>query len=214
MSRLADIRREYILHSLDETHIKDNPIDQFSTWWQEILRSNIDEANAMTLVTASVQARPSARIVLLKEFDDDGFVFFSNYLSRKGEEIAANPQAGLLFFWKELERQVRIEGLIEPIQAEASDAYFQSRPVGSRIGAWASPQSKPIASRKELELQVEQYCRLYPDNQIPRPPHWGGYRLRPDLVEFWQGRPSRLHDRICYTRIPDSSNWRIERLAP
>lgn len=214
MSRLADIRREYILHSLDESHVKDNPIDQFSTWWQEILRSNIDEANAMTLVTASIQARPSARIVLLKEFDDDGFVFFSNYLSRKGEEIAANPQAGLLFFWKELERQVRIEGTIEPITAEASDAYFQSRPVGSRIGAWASPQSKPIADRKQLEVQVEHYCRLYPDNQIPRPPHWGGYRLRPVMVEFWQGRPSRLHDRICYSLIPETSRWNIERLAP
>jgi pyridoxamine 5'-phosphate oxidase len=210
--KISDIRREYSLHALNENEIAENPIDQFSRWWDDAERSEIVELNAMTLATSTVNGRPSARIVLLKGYDDQGFVFFTNYESSKGKELAENPYAALVFFWKEIERQIRIEGTVEKVSAEESDAYFFSRPGGSRIGAWASPQSKVIENRQILELNVERYENEF-KNSIPRPPHWGGYRVMPWRFEFWQGRINRLHDRIQYAKIADGS-WKVDRLAP
>jgi pyridoxamine 5'-phosphate oxidase len=209
---IADIRKDYMLQTLDESNVKDDAIDQFSSWWTEAVNSAIDEVNAMTLATASTDAVPSARIVLLKDYDERGFVFFSNYNSHKGEEIKKNARAALVFFWKELERQIRIQGMIEKISSEESDTYFFSRPVGSRIGAWASPQSAVIDNRKMLEENVRLYTEQFGEN-IPRPPHWGGYRVIPSVIEFWQGRSNRLHDRICYSK-KENAGWKIERLAP
>lgn len=212
MATIADIRKDYKLQSLHENEVAANPTDQFTTWWNEAISSNIDEVNAMTLATASITGKPDARIVLLKGYDEKGFVFFTNYQSRKAQELAANPFATLVFFWKELERQVRIEGTVEKIAAADSDAYFNSRPVGSRIGAWASPQSTVISDRTLLEENVKQLELQYADGNIPRPEHWGGYVVKPTQVEFWQGRSSRLHDRIRYELKNDI--WIIERLAP
>ncbi len=209
---IANIRTEYRQKALSEEDVKADPIEQFSTWWREALQSDIYEVNAMTLATADGDGRPLARIVLLKGFDKDGFVFFTNYESIKGQDIATNPLACLLFFWKELERQVRIEGAVEKISEAESDAYFHSRPEGSRIGAWASPQSRPIESRELLESRYLDLSEQYKGKDIPRPPHWGGYIVRPYKIEFWQGRPSRLHDRILFTRHENA--WKIERLAP
>lgn len=209
---ISDIRKEYMRESLTEGDVERNPYVQFGRWWNEALGAEIDEVNAMTLATANAAGKPSARIVLLKGYDETGFVFFTNYLSRKGQEIAENGQATLLFFWKELERQVRIEGRIEKISAEESDDYFYSRPEGSRIGAWSSPQSRVIKDRSVIEENVKQYTSKFSDGNIPRPDHWGGYRVIPETIEFWQGRPSRLHDRILYTA--DQNNWVIQRLAP
>jgi len=209
---IADIRRDYKKATLSEDKVDPNPFRQFGFWWDEALRAEIDEVNAMTLATVSAEGRPSARIVLLKGYDDQGFVFYTNYESRKGQELALRPEASLLFFWKELERQVRIEGPCEKVSAEESDAYFQSRPAGSRIGAWASPQSRVISSRDLLDQQIIEIENRFDGREIPRPAHWGGYRVVPRQVEFWQGRPSRLHDRILYTREAD--NWIISRLAP
>ena len=174
--------------------------------------SEIPEVNAMTLATASTNGKPSARIVLLKDYNEQGFVFFSNYESHKGKELAVNANAALVFFWKEIERQIRIEGTAEKISAAESDAYFLSRPEGSRIGAWASPQSTVIESRSLLEKNVNHFKQEF-KNSIPRPPHWGGYRVMPDLIEFWQGRSNRLHDRIQYTKTSGGS-WKVDRLAP
>jgi len=213
MDHIAAIRKEYKLESLHEHEVDPDPFRQFEKWWQELIKSNIDEVNAMTLATADKNARPSARIVLLKGFTPEGFLFFTNYESHKGEELKENPQACLVFFWKELERQVRVEGLIEKISAEESDEYFNSRPAGSKIGAWASPQSKVIASREVLEEKVRLIENKFMNTTIDRPGHWGGYILKPILIEFWQGRPSRLHDRIQYTKLENNS-WKIERLAP
>ena len=213
MDHIADIRKDYKLQSLDEKNIEPDPFKQFEKCWKEVLESNIDEANAMTLATAGKNGKPSARIVLLKGFTKEGFLFFTNYESHKAEELKENPQACLVFFWKDLERQVRIEGLVEKISTAESDEYFNSRPAGSKIGAWASPQSKIIASRKILEEKVESVEKKFANTQIQRPEHWGGYILKPTLMEFWQGRPSRLHDRIQYTII-ENGNWKIERLAP
>ena len=211
---IADIRKDYKLRSLDEFDVAGNPIDQFTRWWDEAIKSNIDEVNAMTLATATKTGMPSARIVLLKGYDANGFVFFTNYESQKGKELAENPQAALVFFWKELERQVRIDGIIEKVAAIESDAYFQSRPAGSRIGAWASPQSKQISGREVIENNYRVFEEKFPDPEaIPRPLHWGGYIVKPHTIEFWQGRSSRMHDRIQY-KIEAGNQWTIQRLAP
>lgn len=210
--KIADIRKDYKLRSLDEKDVAPDAINQFTKWWNEALDSNIDEVNAMTLATASKEGIPSARIVLLKGYTESGFVFFTNYNSNKGKDIAENNHATLLFFWKELERQVNISGTIEKVSDDESDEYFYSRPVGSRIGAWSSPQSKVIDNREVLDANAQKYSEQFGDN-VPRPPHWGGYIVRPQRVEFWQGRPSRLHDRIVY-KLSENGVWKIERLAP
>ena len=210
---IADIRIDYSLKTLDETVIAAHPIDQFTTWWNEAVHSAFDEVNAMTLATASRAGVPDARIVLLKSYDRQGFVFFTNYNSRKGEELAENPRATLVFFWKELQRQVRISGTVEKVAAADSDEYFQSRPEGSRIGAWASPQSQVIAERTVLDENIKTITANFGGKQVPRPEFWGGYIVKPETMEFWQGRSSRLHDRIRYTKKANE-NWLIERLAP
>jgi pyridoxamine 5'-phosphate oxidase len=212
-STIADIRKDYKLQSLLEKDVNVNAIAQFNNWWQEALHSEIDEVNAMTLATASADGIPAARIVLLKGFDDRGFVFFTNYESFKGMQLAENPRACLVFFWKELERQVRITGLVEKVSEEESDAYFNSRPEGSRIGAWASPQSQVIESREWLQEREKTYAKDFSGKPLKRPAHWGGYRVKPVTIEFWQGRPSRLHDRLLYT-LEGNNEWKIERLAP
>lgn len=211
MSSIADIRTDYRKQSLSENDADKNAIKQFEKWWADALHSKIDEINAMTLATATVDGKPSARIVLLKGFGENGFVFFTNYDSHKGNELSKNPQAALVFFWKELERQVRIEGVVERISETDSDAYFASRPVSSRIGAWASPQSKTIADRKLLDDNVVKYTGRFGES-VPRPDHWGGYIVKPLSIEFWQGRPDRLHDRLLYAL--QKGNWVISRLAP
>lgn len=209
---IAEIRKEYALLSLNEDDVEANPFDQFTKWWNEARASEILEVNAMTLATATKDGKPSARIVLLKDYDERGFVFFTNYESHKGKELALNANAALVFFWKEIERQIRIEGITEKIDPAESDAYFLSRPEGSRIGAWASPQSKVIENRSLLEESVVKIKDQF-KNSIPRPPHWGGYRVVPELIEFWQGRRNRLHDRILFTKTAHGS-WKVERLAP
>lgn len=213
MTRLADLRQEYASHVLDAEHAADDPIDQFKQWFQEALEAGVPEPNAMTLATATPEGQPSARIVLLKDVGAKGFVFYSNYESRKGKELARNPQAALVFWWEPLERQVRIEGTVERIPEEESNAYFQRRPRGSQLGAWASPQSRVIESRDVLKKRLAEVKEEYGDGDpIPRPPQWGGFRLQPTAIEFWQGRPNRLHDRLHYRRNKD--RWTLERLAP
>ena len=207
---LSDLRQSYEKSVLLEAEAAASPFEQFKRWFDQALAAKVPEPNAMTLATVSADGRPSARTVLIKGADERGFTFFTNYESRKGEDLAANPRAALLFFWQPLERQVRIEGRIEQVPAEESDRYFHSRPPGSRIGAWASEQSRPT-TRQELEAREREFRDRYGD-QPPRPPHWGGYRLVPDYFEFWQGRPSRLHDRLRY--LPDGQGWKIDRLAP
>ena len=209
---IADIRKDYKLHSLLEKDVDPDPILQFQKWWNEAMLSNIEELNAMTLATCNKNGKPSARIVLLKGLSNDGFVFFTNYQSRKGNELKENPHASLLFFWKELERQVRIEGTVTKTTEEKSSEYFLSRPGLSKIGAWSSAQSSVIQSREILEENVIKYQQQFGDGEIPWPPYWGGYTVKPTLIEFWQGRRNRLHDRLQYTLINDK--WIIERLAP
>jgi pyridoxamine 5'-phosphate oxidase len=211
---LAELRREYHREALTEADVDPDPLRQFERWLQEAIRVALPEPTAMTLATVGADGRPSARIVLLKGVGPDGFVFFTNYDSRKGSELAIHPDAALLFHWTELERQVRIEGIASKVESAESDAYFASRPRSSRLGAWASPQSQPIPDRDWLEREAAAVAARYPgaDSGVPRPPFWGGYRVRPSRVEFWQGRNSRLHDRIAYRR--DDTRWRIERLAP
>jgi pyridoxamine 5'-phosphate oxidase len=208
---IADLRTDYKRGALDETHAEADPIRQFARWWDEALAAEVREANAMTLATAGADGRPAARIVLLKDFDARGFVFYTNYESRKGAELAANPRACLLFHWTELERQVRIDGAVERVAAEESDAYFASRPLASRIGAWASPQSQPIPGKAWLLARAAEMGLKHGLNPS-RPPHWGGYRLRPERMEFWQGRPSRLHDRLQYST--GDGGWSRVRLSP
>ena len=210
---IADIRRDYSHQSLSEKDADPNAIRQFEKWWHEAVNSKIDDVNAMTLATASVDGLPSARIILLKGFDEKGFLFFTNYESYKAQQLAENPKACLVFFWKELERQVRITGLIQKVSSAESDAYFHSRPESSRIGAWASPQSRVIESREWLDEKFNELASSMSDTNIERPAYWGGYIVKPVVIEFWQGRPSRLHDRIQYT-LEENGGWKIERLAP
>jgi pyridoxamine 5'-phosphate oxidase len=212
MSSIADIRREYKLQSLNEKDVAPGAIEQFAKWWQEAIESEIAEVNAMTLCTVAADGKPNGRIVLLKGYDEEGFNFFTNYHSQKGNELATTPFATLVFFWKELERQVRISGMVTQIQNSENDAYFHSRPRTSQLGAWASPQSQEIESRDILEQKLAELDNLYNDDIIPRPSHWGGYRVKPESIEFWQGRPSRLHDRLLYIR--KMNDWSIKRLAP
>lgn len=209
---IAAIRKDYQLKSLAEAEVAKSPFDQFGVWWEEAVQSAIEEVNAMALSTVSHEGRPSSRIVLLKGYNEEGFVFFTNYNSDKGKQIEQNQHVSLLFFWKELERQVRIEGLAAKVSGEESDAYFHSRPLGSRLGAWASPQSQKIEDRTVLNQELEKYTGQFKDQNVPRPPHWGGYRVKPVSIEFWQGRSSRLHDRILYEL--ENGEWRISRLAP
>lgn len=213
MSSIADIRKDYKLKNFTEADAATDAIAQFTNWWNDAVSSEIDEVNALTLATANSNGKPSARIVLLKGYDAAGFVFFTNYNSRKGLELAQNPQACMVFFWKELERQVKIEGIIEKVSEAESDEYYFSRPVGSQVGAWCSPQSSVIESRQVIEENVKRYEAQFANTPITRPAHWGGYRLKPQLLEFWQGRPNRLHDRLQYSLQADAS-WKIERLAP
>ena len=210
---LQNLRQDYSAASLSESTIKSNPIKQFDSWFNEAVAAAIHEPNAMSLATATTDGRPSVRIVLLKGFNDTGFMFYTNYLSRKGKEINKNPFAAITFFWSELGRQVRVEGTIEKLSKEESEKYFQTRPKLSQLGALASPQSQEITGREILENKMSQLEAEYADKDIPKPSYWGGYILKPRLIEFWQGRRSRLHDRILYKKI-DNKNWKKVRLAP
>jgi pyridoxamine 5'-phosphate oxidase len=207
--KLNELRKDYTKHRLNEVEVNDDPFQQFAAWLKDAQNSHIPEPNAMTLATCTTNGKPSARIVLLKEINTEGFIFYTNYESRKGKEIEENPQAALLFFWDVLERQVRIEGIIKKTDEATSDAYFDSRPLESRIGAIISAQSRIVESRKVLEELFEQKRK---EGNFKRPNHWGGYILIPDYFEFWQGRPNRIHDRIAYTKCEPT--WLIQRLAP
>ena len=212
MTSIANLRKSYERAELDETASAADPLQQFDRWLNEAIHSEVPEPNAMTLATVGSDLRPSTRIVLIKGYDAQGIVWYTNFESRKGQELAGNPYAALQFHWVELERVVRIEGVVEKVSDAESDAYFHSRPLDSRIGAWASPQSRVIAGRTELVTSAAKYAAKFL-LQPPRPPHWGGYRLKPDHWQFWQGRKSRLHDRLRYTLQTDK-NWLRERLAP
>lgn len=209
---IQNLRQDYRAAQLSEDDVESNPILQFKKWFSDAINAQLYEPNVMTLATADSDGKPSARIVLLKDFDENGFVFYTNYESKKGQDLIGNPQAALVFFWAELERQVRIEGLVTRVDAKTSSEYFHSRPIGSQIGAMASPQSQIINDRSTLENKVKELTVKYEGKEIPRPLHWGGYLIEPTFIEFWQGRSSRLHDRIAYDLVDGS--WIINRLAP
>ena len=210
---IADMRKEYTQQSLDISDVASDPIEQFTRWFKEARNAEVPEPNAMHLSTVSSDNRPSGRIVLLKGIEDRQFLFYTNYRSRKGQEMDRTPYAALTFFWAELERQVRIEGTISRVNEQTSNDYFHSRPRDSQIGAWTSPQSQFIDSREVLNDRKADFTQKFTNQPVPRPPHWGGYTLSPEAIEFWQGRPSRLHDRVFYQRGSDGS-WQIQRLAP
>jgi pyridoxamine 5'-phosphate oxidase len=211
-SNIEDIRREYAREELHEENVCNNPIDQFTAWFDQALLSEVIEPNAMSLATATKEGKPSVRIVLLKGFDKEGFRFFSNYESRKGKELKENPNASLCFFWPELERQVRLEGSVSTMSRNESEKYFRKRPLLSQLGALASNQSEEVESREKLEKRLEELKEQYSEDPIPMPESWGGYRLKPSSIEFWQGRRGRLHDRLLYEFV--SGNWTIKRLSP
>lgn len=212
-TRVADLRKEYTFQGLSETDAHPNPFEQFKIWFDQALFAQLPEPNAMTIATATTNGKPSARMVLLKDYDERGFVFYTNYESNKGQQLVENPWGAIAFWWAELERQVRIEGRVEKVSPAESEAYFHSRPKASQLGAWASNQSQVIDSREVLERRLQQLKEEYENKEVPRPPNWGGFRLIPTEIEFWQGRPSRLHDRLLYQRSEDGS-WRIQRLSP
>ena len=210
--QIADLRKDYTLRGLNEADLADDPFSQFQAWFDTAVQAKLPEPNAMTLATATPDGRPSARIVLLKGVDARGFVFYTNFESQKGKALLANPYAALVFLWDELERQVRIEGAVEPVADAEADAYFASRPWGSRVGAWASAQSSVLPSRAVIDQRYAALAAEYEGRDVPRPPHWGGFRVLPQMVEFWQGRSSRLHDRLRYSRA--GAEWVVERLSP
>ena len=210
---LSQIRKDYSKHHLNEEDVAASPIQQFDKWWNEAAAAEILEMNAMTLASTGKDGIVDARTVLLKAFDEEGFVFFTNYNSAKSDQLTHNSNCCILFFWKELERQVRINGIAEKISAKESLDYFDSRPEGSKIGAWASPQSMVVAGKALLQETFDYYVERFKHGKIPKPPHWGGYRVKPSRIEFWQGRPSRMHDRILYSQL-SAGKWKIERLAP
>lgn len=212
MDSLHQMRQEYAAGSLNETNMPHNPMEVFNVWLDFAINSGLTEPNAMTVATATADGKPSARVVLLKEVNDNGFVFFTNYMSRKGRELIVNPEVAIVFDWHNLERQVRVEGRAEKLSSEESEAYFNERPEDAKIGAWASPQSKIVKDREELEKHLEEIEEQFEDMPVHRPSHWGGYLIRPSVIEFWQGRPSRMHDRIVYYKTEDG--WTMHRLAP
>jgi len=209
---INNLRREYKLNKLSEKTVQQDPLNQFEKWFKEVLKVGLIEPNAMILATADNKAKPSVRVVLMKEYGREGFTFFTNYTSRKGQNLADNSHASILFFWAELERQVRVEGLIKKISRTESKKYFDTRPLESRLAAWTSEQSKMIPGRDYLEAKFQIFKRQFKGRQIPVPPDWGGFRLVPEYFEFWQGRESRLHDRICYKKV--TKKWKIFRLSP
>jgi pyridoxamine 5'-phosphate oxidase len=210
---VADLRKEYTFLGLSETQAHSNPFEQFKLWFDQAVAAQLPEPNAMTIATATLDGKPSARMVLLKDCDERGFVFYTNYQSNKGQQLIENPWGAIVFWWAQLERQVRIEGRVEKVSDAESDEYFNSRPIGSQLGAWASNQSQVVESREVLERQLEQLKEEYENKDVPRPPHWGGFRVIPDEIEFWQGRPNRLHDRLLYRR-GENGSWIIQRLSP
>lgn len=210
--KIQQMRREYHSEYLNETGMDSNPINQFRIWLEAAITFGLSEPNSMVLASATLSGRPSARVVLLKGINDNGFVFYTNYMSRKGSELLSNPFAAAVFDWHEIERQVRIEGLVEKVEDAESDAYFKLRPNNSKIGAWASPQSRIVKDRNELEALQKKYAIQFADSEIPRPALWGGFLIRPTVIEFWQGRPNRLHDRMAYYKV--EKGWSLQRLAP